>query len=217
MSGPAQDWSGAWQRAVGALDHPLLERPHEHAAAAFAALAELRPLRQAIADGEIELAAFAADCVALVAPMPRGGKGLVKSVYFTTRGTQLTRLLYGLLLLAATARLHGYEGPLAWISFPVSLLEHGQQAQIRALLAQIETLPEAPLARAVSVVFDDGGPATQGAPLIHIGTGYPYRLTSLHQQVDAYEVHHGLPLICVPSRAASSLTLTISPCPGGIA
>lgn len=216
MSGPAQDWDGAWRRAAAALDHPLLERPHEHAATAFAALAQLRPLRQAVADGEIELDAFAADCVALVAPMPRGGAGFVKSVYFTTRGTQLMRLLYGLLLLAATARLHGYEGPLAWISFPVSLLEHGQEAQIRALLAQIETLP-APLARAVSVVFDDGRPAPEGAPLIHIGTGYPYRLAPLHQQVDAYEVHHGLPLICVPSRAASSLTLTISPCPGGIA
>jgi hypothetical protein len=218
MSDNSSDaWLQAWARASSAVGDSLLRRPDEMADRAFGLFARARTMVDSSGMNAADPDALSQDCAMLAAPVRNVRPGFVKAVYFTTKPTQLDRLLLSLVFMQILARLGGYEGPIAWLSFPAMLLNNSFFNQINSAFSAIEGVGQ-PLGKPIDWASEPTDESrqleiTSSPPAIYLGSSYPFRREDPDRSPDAFDAQYGLPMICLPSRAAAGLILRLSPTP----
>jgi hypothetical protein len=143
---------------------------------------------------------------ALTEPLEFGGAGMIRLLYFPTRAGEVQAFLAVLVFALGLARFSGYLGPVAWLSFPSSLLGEAQLESLGRLQPDLERLglPASPAGELVG--FDDRAARSSA---VHVGFSRPAAWEALI--TDEFAVAHGLPLICIPSRSVQAMTFVRAP------
>jgi hypothetical protein len=217
-------WKEIWARAVESIDDPLLQPPEALAEQSFLLLMESNERGHWLES--LKLDELARDCALFACRMRHGGPGFVKCVYFSTKDSQSARVLASLVFMTIFARLNNYPGPLAWISFPVSLLWSPVNPtssrianEIRATLENIRHVPDELLAAPIDFALgafrraDEANLVGEDPPSIYFNSSYPFRQELGDKSPVDIDVQYGLPLICIPSRATEKIAVRMTPSP----
>ena len=218
MSQINQDiWLQAWSQATNAITDPLFTRPEELADRAFELFAGACTGGDPGSLKEVDPQALSKDCALLAALVRNVRPGFVKTVCFTTKGPQLDRLLLGIVFMAILVRLHDYRGPIAWLSFPATLLDDRFFNQISRTFSAIQAVPGslgAPLEWASEPMDDSCQPVIGGSPpAVYVGATFPFSRDATDPVAEMFEAQYGLPMICIPSRATQGMIVQLSPTP----
>ncbi len=138
----------------------------------------------------------------LAAPMERPQPGFVRILYFPTRPADIPAFLALISFVILFARLNYYHGPVAWLNFPLGLLDEAHIGTMRSVMVELDRLVLRPQQMGPSLAFE-GDDATDA--VLFIGARPPKAWELMSGSVFATE--WGLPLICIPSRTLSEVTL----------
>lgn len=152
--------------------------------------------------------ALVEQCAQLVTPLYRPEPDLVRTIYFPTRPGDVPQF-YGIIAFCAFwALISRYEGPVAWLSFPLGLLGDKVHGEVCELIACVERtrLRAGALAgsnRPVTISFED---ESASLSMFHLGRRCPPAWEVLANEPMA--TAFGLPLVCVPSRSVAQMRVS---------
>ncbi len=201
-----------WARAQSALTSVVAGLAHASQAALAFRLAAITICR----DPQMGQACrptedFVSDCAAVCSGMSRSKPGLSRVIYFPTRPGQLPEFFGRLVFYVLFARACGQRTAIAWLAFPVALLGSRLRDEASSLVASIDATwreemgaPAGDAPMSISFEPDAGNGST-----VHVGGQRPLAWDDV-ERTDVGRTH-GLPMVCIPSRSAATVTISEVP------
>jgi hypothetical protein len=154
---------------------------------------------------------FVRDCAAVCSGMSRTKPGLSRVIYFPTRPGQLPDFFGRLVFYVLFARACGHRTAVAWLAFPVALLGSRLRDDVTSVVSSIDAtareMKGAPAGDApVTISFE---PDAGFGSIVHVGGQRPVAWDDI-ERIDLGRTH-GLPMICIPSRSAATVTISEAP------